>query len=378
VGKGDRPRLVTLAEFSRRYLDLRGDLAPSTKLKHNRTLRCLSEFLGAPTFVSKITSLDARRFLASYREREYRSRKPATATVNKAVADADLSLVGGNPNIGSEAVVEAVVHNTGVGLTSAATAQFYLGDLGIGAPALGGVVTVEPIAPGGTATIRSAPFVLPEGHTDVCLVVVPIAGETDTGDNRGVLGIDAVNADHTSPVVSGVAASQLRGQDRFGLSVAITFSEAMEPIAVSDLAFTGNVSGAAVPDQVFMTAESRVVTIVFEDQLSDDRYTLTMAGRLTDKAGNPLDGNGDGQGGDDSKVLLTLTRTNLDTDVDVDLADYALFEPCLVGPNAPHGATSTCDQADFDGDDDVDLKDFAGFQRCYSNAGLPADPNCLN
>jgi len=81
VGKGDRPRSVTLAEFSRMYLDLRGDLAPSTKLEHKRTLRNLGEFLGGQAIVSKITSLDARRFLAGYREREYRGRKPATATV---------------------------------------------------------------------------------------------------------------------------------------------------------------------------------------------------------------------------------------------------------------------------------------------------------
>jgi integrase len=69
------------------YLGLRGDLAPSTKLEHKRTLRFLSEFLGMPMFVSKITSLDARRFLAGYREREYRGRKPATATVNKALRE---------------------------------------------------------------------------------------------------------------------------------------------------------------------------------------------------------------------------------------------------------------------------------------------------
>ena len=69
------------------YLELRGDLAPSTKLEHKRTLRNLSEFLGGQTTVGKITSLEARRFLASYRVREYRGRKPATATVNKALRE---------------------------------------------------------------------------------------------------------------------------------------------------------------------------------------------------------------------------------------------------------------------------------------------------
>ncbi len=44
VGKGDRPRAVTLGEFARMYLDLRGDLAATTKIEHERTLR-FNEFL---------------------------------------------------------------------------------------------------------------------------------------------------------------------------------------------------------------------------------------------------------------------------------------------------------------------------------------------
>ena len=87
VGKGDQPRTITLAEFSRMYLDLRGDLAPMTKIEHGRTLRFLKEFLGHRKIVRKVTSLDARRFVAWYREREHRGRTPATATVNKAVRE---------------------------------------------------------------------------------------------------------------------------------------------------------------------------------------------------------------------------------------------------------------------------------------------------
>jgi integrase len=87
VGKGDKPRAATLAEFARVYLDLRGDLAPTTKIEHERTLRFLAEFLGRRMIVSKVTSLDARRFLAWYREREYRGRTPAPATVNRIVRE---------------------------------------------------------------------------------------------------------------------------------------------------------------------------------------------------------------------------------------------------------------------------------------------------
>ena len=87
VGKGDRPRAVTLAEFTRMYLDLRGDLAPTTRLEHKRTLKRLGEFLGDRMIVSKVTPLDARRFVAWYRERDYRDRTPAPATVNRVVRE---------------------------------------------------------------------------------------------------------------------------------------------------------------------------------------------------------------------------------------------------------------------------------------------------
>ena len=105
VGKGDRPRAVTLAEFVSMYLDLRGDLALTTKREQERTLRFLNEFLGPGMIVSKITSLDARRFVSWYRERKHRGRTPAPATVNKAVRECkrifreavDCSLIRENP-----------------------------------------------------------------------------------------------------------------------------------------------------------------------------------------------------------------------------------------------------------------------------------------
>ncbi len=87
VGKADQPRAITLAGFAKMYLDLRGDLAPMTKIEHARTLRLLNEFLGGCMMVSKVSSLDARRFLASYRERRYRGRAPAPATVNKVLRE---------------------------------------------------------------------------------------------------------------------------------------------------------------------------------------------------------------------------------------------------------------------------------------------------
>jgi len=87
AGKGDGPRGVTLAVFTRMYLELRGDLAPTTKAEHERTLKRLGELLGRHMVVSNVTPLDARRFVAWYRERDYRGRTPAPATMNKVVRE---------------------------------------------------------------------------------------------------------------------------------------------------------------------------------------------------------------------------------------------------------------------------------------------------
>jgi integrase len=69
------------------YVELRGDLAPATLVEQERTLRYLREHLGEEKIVSRITPLDARRFLAWLRNRQHRGRKPAAATVNKAVRE---------------------------------------------------------------------------------------------------------------------------------------------------------------------------------------------------------------------------------------------------------------------------------------------------
>ena len=87
VGRADEPCAVTLAEFAKMYLELRGDLALTTKLEQERTLRFLKKHLGEGKIVSKITPLDARRFVAWYRAREYRGRTPAPATVNRVLRE---------------------------------------------------------------------------------------------------------------------------------------------------------------------------------------------------------------------------------------------------------------------------------------------------
>jgi len=87
VGKGDQPRAITLAEFAELYHGLRGDLAQTTRTGHQYTLRLLQEYLGVRVIVNKVTTLDARRFISWYREREFRGRTPAPATVNRVLRE---------------------------------------------------------------------------------------------------------------------------------------------------------------------------------------------------------------------------------------------------------------------------------------------------
>ncbi len=66
---------------------------------------------------------------------------------------------------------------------------------------------------------------------------------------------------------------------------------------------------------------------------------------------------------------------DFDGDGDVDLADFALFQLCFNGPNAPPGSNCSVD-ADFDNDADVDLADFSLFQLCFNGPNRPPAANC--
>lgn len=69
-------------------------------------------------------------------------------------------------------------------------------------------------------------------------------------------------------------------------------------------------------------------------------------------------------------------QADFNSDGYVNDEDYAIFEPCLVGPN---GSTPVgCDDADFDANGAVDLDDYAGFQRCYTGVQVVSDPNCAD
>ena len=80
---------------------------------------------------------------------------------------------------------------------------------------------------------------------------------------------------------------------------------------------------------------------------------------------------------DDFLILPVTWPVDFDYDRDVDLPDFALFQPCIAGPDVgvvPGGCTeATFASADLDGDEDVDLNDIAAFQGLFTG-----EPNCGN
>jgi hypothetical protein len=76
----------------------------------------------------------------------------------------------------------------------------------------------------------------------------------------------------------------------------------LKPIVV----LLSNTSGQVVPDNVWMDPTNESLTVVLEDRLGDDSYSFIIIGRVTDEAGNHLDGNDDGAGGDEYVLQFSL------------------------------------------------------------------------
>ena len=287
---------------------------------------------------------------------------------NWTVTDDDLTLLG-EPWLHETVTVEAVLTNTGTTDSVQTTAQFWLGDPSDPeSTPIGDPIEIAGIPPLETLIIQSEEFSFEEvGHIDVCLVVATPVAELDPTDNQAVLAIDVINNDTTPPQVLETTVTPLRDSERLGARLAVTFDEPMTPPTVQDVLLIGESSGQAVPDQVSVDPTGEVMTVVFEDYLSQDMYTFTViASRVTDEAGNELDGDGDGTGGDDYVMTFSLLPGDLDWDGDVDLEDYALWQTCLAGPGIP--GVGGCQHGDLDGDDDVDLKDFAEFQAAFTGS----------
>jgi len=129
-----------------------------------------------------------------------------------------------------------------------------------------------------------------------------------------------------------------------------------EPIAVADMA----VAYDATHDKATWTFPG-----LPGGSLPDGNWEVTLlAGGIADAAGNPLDGNGDGAGGDDHVFNLFRFFGDADGDRDVDFADLFKFRGTYQKGSADPAFNATFD-ADSDGD--VDFADLFKFRGNYQN-----------
>ncbi|MFT5527641.1 MAG: hypothetical protein ACI9HK_005625, partial [Pirellulaceae bacterium] len=152
-------------------------------------------------------------------------------------------------------------------------------------------------------------------------------------------------------------------------SLVVTFNKDVQ-LSVSDLALTNLGINAPVDPDVPVTitptqvqVDGAKVTITFDsDDLNSGAYQLVIQPTVTDLGGIPLDGNGDGRGGDAYVVAASAENTfyeltsNYNGDTGVSVFDFTTFSYWFGAslPNAPA-------YADPSGDGGVSVFDFTAF-----------------
>lgn len=183
-------------------------------------------------------------------------------------------------------------------------------------------------------------------------------------DNDGVYGrwFDA-----TPPNISGLDPPGGDGAS----SLTVEFSE---PVTINTAAiqFSGQ-SGGPRPFTASYDAHAWVLTLSFAGPLPNDLYTLTIPhGAVLGETGSPLDGDGNGLGGDDFTRQFDLRpahpRGDLDCDGLVNNFDIDPFVLALSDPAAYALMFPDCDinNADIDGDGSVNNFDIDPFVELLS------------
>ena len=252
------------------------------------------------------------------------------------------------------------------------TAQFWLGDPNVPeSTPIGDPISVAGIPPAETLIIESEEFTFEQvGHVDVYLIVAAPVAEVDPSDNQAILGIDVINNDTTPPQVLDATVTRLLDPGRLGARLVVTFGESMTPPTLQDVLLVGDTSGQSVPDQVSVDPIGEVMTVVFENYLSRDMYTFTIvASRVTDEAGNPLDGDGNGTGGDDYIVTFSMLLGDMNCDGWVNNGDIDAFVFALSYPERYADEYPDCDimLGDINGDGWVNNGDIDAFVTLLSS-----------
>ena len=150
-------------------------------------------------------------------------------------------------------------------------------------------------------------------------------------------------------------------------SITVTFSEDVGVVDASHFELTNTTTNTqVVPGVAYEVINGRTVaTLTFSGSefiggsLADGNYTLTTLSTITDAAGNQLDGDGDGSGGDNATDEFFRFFGDFDGDGDVDRRDFSAFRQTF---NLNSSSSSYNAAFDFDGDGDVDRRDFGAFR----------------
>jgi len=170
-------------------------------------------------------------------------------------------------------------------------------------------------------------------------------------------------SDVTPPAVTNVFDLPSNGSTTDGVfsSIQISFSEPLDYISANDAA-NYQLLGAGL-DGVFDTADDEMIALqpaysfpetdlvleLLDGVLADGKYRMTLSGTnaIVDKAGNPLDGNADGIGGDDYVHYFTIVHLANTTPVAGNDA-YVILEDTPLVMAALDGVLAN--DSDVDGD----------------------------
>jgi len=176
------------------------------------------------------------------------------------------------------------------------------------------------------------------------------------------------------PTILGFEVNAGEAQRSIVTSIEVQFSDDVSAsLDASDLLIRELGSGSVVAQSdmsVAYEAATNTATITFPGlvggSLSNGNYTATLVGAgITDTTGQPLDGNGDGQGGDDYSFDLYRYFADANGDRDVGLPDLFGFRQTY---QKGVGETGFDPIWDHNGDGDIGLPDLFAFRDTYQSA----------
>ena len=202
-----------------------------------------------------------------------------------------------------------------------------------------------------------------------------LAGNRLDGDDDGSEGPSYVrffDVDETPPSVMAFEVNESLPQRSQVFSLAITFTENVWPslaaspedLSLENITTTETFSLAGMP-LAYDPPTDKATWNTAGVAMTDGNYVATLsAAGVSDEVGNPLDGDGNGTGGDDYTFEFFVLAGDVNGDRSVDVLDFAV----LIGQWGLRGSGL---EGDLNNDGRVDMSDFAVLRGHFGNT-LPA------